>query len=88
MRLSGDIHQDLFYTLTHLDDLLTEKQTAAMFGCSTDTIQSFAALGVLTPTRTSGNVRYYSRAQINRKFANGGNHEKATGNGGMQDRSR
>lgn len=63
--------------------LFTEEEAAAAFGCSVTTIQSFAAMGVLTPIRLEGNS-WYSRKEIINKFANGGSHEKANGNGGVQ----
>lgn len=87
--LGGSFADDLYDFLLNPTDYISETEAAALFGCSIDTLRGFAALGVLTPrTGLTGNT-WYSRKEIINKFAtNGGSHEKADGNCGMQTGSR
>jgi excisionase family DNA binding protein len=51
------------------DDLLRPREVAALFGVRTATIARWAREGKLTPLRTPGGHRRYSRADIRRLLA-------------------
>ncbi|WNI20425.1 DNA-binding protein [Streptomyces sp. ITFR-16] len=48
----------------HPDDLLTDKETAALLGISTATVRSYAAHGYLSPGTTRYGARLWTRREV------------------------